>query len=143
MKRAFSVLLLMVLLTACDKDSNRRNVNPFLPEYGFSVAINTNLAQYHGLTVPMNPVAVNIDGAGISGLIVMKISDTDYRAWEASCPNQYPQACSKMTFEDGSLEAKCGCEGIKYNLITGLGGGAYTMKPYRYELSGENIRVYN
>lgn len=143
MKKLLSILLLLPILLACDKDSDRRNVNPFLPDYSFSVSINTNLAQYAGLRTPMNPVAVDIGGAGISGLIVMKISDTDYRAWEASCPNQYPQPCSKMTFEPAASECKCSCENFKYNLITGLGPGAYTMKPYRYEIQGEVVRIYN
>lgn len=143
MKKILSLVLLFPILLACNKDSDRRNVNPFLPEYNFSVTINTNFAQYAGLRTPMNPVAVDINGAGISGLIVMKISDTDYRAWEAACPNQYPSACSKMTFEPGQLESECSCESFKYNLITGLGGGSYTLKPYRYEIQGEQIRVYN
>lgn len=141
MKKTFALLLLPVLL-ACSKDSEKRNVNPFLPDYSFSVSINRSLPQYQGLNTPINPVAVNVEGAGISGLIVMKISDTDYRAWEASCPNQYPTSCSKMSIKN-STTVKCSCEDFEYSLFTGVGGGSYTMKPYKYELQGTTIRIYN
>lgn len=143
MKKLLSLLLLLPIFLACDKDSDKRNVNPYLPDYSFSVSINTNLAQYAGLRTPINPVAIDIEGAGISGLIVMKISDTDYRAWDAACPNQYPEACSKLTFENAATEATCGCENNTFNLITGVGQGSYTLKSYRYEIQGEVIRVYN
>ena len=143
MKKVISLLLLLPLLFACDKDSNRRNNNPFLPDYSFSVSINMNLPQYNGLTNPITPVAIDIEGAGISGLIAMKISDTDYRIWEASCPNQYPSGCSKMTFEPGSTTITCSCEDFAYDIFSGVGGGTYTMKPYRYEIQGNVIRMYN
>jgi nitrite reductase/ring-hydroxylating ferredoxin subunit len=142
MKKILSLLLVLPLFFACDKDSDKRNVNPFLPEYSFSVSINTALPQYSGLNSPINPVYVDVEGAGVSGLIVMKISDTDYRAWEASCPNQFPESCSKMTIKNNTT-AKCGCENFEYSLLTGVGGGSYTMRPYRYEIQGSVIRVYN
>lgn len=146
MKRLLYALLLLPLLlfTAnCDKDSNRRNVNPYLPQYSFSVSINMNLPQYASLRTPMNPVSVNLEGAGISGLIVMRVSDTDYRCWEAACPNQYPTPCSRMTFDPGDINCECSCENFNYSLLTGIGGGSYTMQPYRYEIQGDVIRVYN
>ncbi|SCY75992.1 hypothetical protein [Flavobacterium caeni] len=142
MKKTISLWLLASVFLACDKDSNTRNVNPYLPEYSFSVSINTSLPQYSGLNSPINPVPVDIEGAGVSGLIVMKVSDTDYRAWEAACPNQYPTACSKMSIKNATT-AQCSCENFEYNLLTGVGGGGYTMRPYRYEIQGSVVRIYN
>ncbi len=143
MKKFLFLLLFLPIFLACNKDSDNRNVNPYLPDYSFSVSVNTNLAQYAGLRTVANPVAVDIEGAGISGLIVLKMSDTDYRAWDAACPNQYPEACSKLHFETAAIEAECSCENNKFNLITGLGDGAYTLKSYRYEIQGQVIRIYN
>ncbi|HMI07982.1 MAG TPA: hypothetical protein VK528_10580 [Flavobacterium sp.] len=141
MKKYVFILLLMPFLFSCDHDSDTRNTNPFIPDYSFSVTINMNLPAYSGLHSALNPVAVNIEGAGVSGLILMKISDTDYRAWEANCPNQYPSACSRLTIE--GTNAKCPCDGLVYSLFTGVGGGAYTMKPYRVEILSDALRVYN
>lgn len=140
MKKYLSVLLLVVVLVSCSKDSPK-NSNPYLPNYSFSVNINTSLPLYQGLRTPVNPVFIDIENAGISGIIAMKVSDTDYRAWEAACPSQYPTSCSRMTIE--STNAKCSCENYTYSLFTGVGNGAYTMKPYRVEIQGEVLRIYN
>ncbi len=140
MKKICLVLLMFAMLISCDKDSPR-NTNPFLPDYSFSVSINKNLPLYADLNSPINPVFIDIQNAGISGIIAMKISDTDYRAWEASCPNQYPAACSRMDID--GINAKCSCENFVYSLFTGVGGGQYTMKPYRVEVQGDIIRIYN
>jgi nitrite reductase/ring-hydroxylating ferredoxin subunit len=140
MKKICCVLLLFGLLVSCDKDSPR-NKNPYLPDYSFSVSINRSLPLYAGLNSPINPVFIDIQNAGISGIIAMKISDTDYRAWEASCPNQYPSACSRMSID--GVNAKCSCENFAYSLFTGVGGGQYTMKQYRVEILGNVLRIYN
>ena len=141
MKKYFFALLFLGLLLSCSKDTPRNN-NPYLPNYSFSVAINTNLPLYSGLNTPINPVFINEPNAGISGIIAMKISDTDYRAWEASCPNQYPSSCSTMAIDQGT-NAKCSCENFSYSLFTGTGNANYTMKAYRVEIQGNVLRIYN
>jgi len=140
MRKSIIGLLFVGLLASCSKDSPR-NSNPYLPDYSFSISLDTNLPLYNGLTTAINPVFINEPNAGISGIIVMKISDGDYRAWEASCPNQYPVACSKMAID--GLNAKCSCENFTYSLFTGVGGAGYTMKPYRVQAQGNIIRIYN
>ncbi len=132
----FSILLLL----SCS-ESSVRNKNPYLPDYAFSLLINTNLPLYSGLNSPVNPIIVTDTGSGVN-IIVMKVSASDYRAWDANCPNQYPTSCSKMSLI--GINAKCGCDNIEYSIFTGIGTGNYTMKPYRVEVSGGNsIRIYN
>lgn len=143
MKKYFTTAILFGLFISCSQDKNR-NVNPFLPDYSFSYPINLTLPSFFGLTTNINPVYLNAQGVGIKGIIVMRISDTEYRAWEAACPNQYPSDCSTMTIK--GLNAKCACDAKEYNLFTGVGtiDVQYTMKPYQVEvLNATNIRVYN
>ena len=132
--------LLTILLISC-ADGMQRNNNPYLPNYGFSITINKNLPLYSGLNSPINPIIIREQTAGISGIIAMKISDNDYRAWELSCPNQVPAACSVMTLN--GLNAKCSCDNFEYSLFTGIGNAPYTMKPYRVEILGDLIRISN
>lgn len=140
MKKYILLLTLFGLTLGCSKD-RIRNTNPYIPNYSFSLTINTNLPLYSGLNSPINPIVVTEPGTGVN-LILMKISDTDYRAWDANCPNQYPSSCSKMTIS--GINAKCPCDAIEYSLFTGVGTGEYTMKPYTVEVLGTNlIRVYN
>jgi len=143
MKKYILYLLVIPFFFCCSKDDNRRNTNPFLPDYSFSVQIDLNLPLYSNLNSPINPQIVHLETGGIKGLIVMKVSNTDYKVWEAACPNQYTtQDCSLMTLN--GVNAKCPCDDIEYSLFTGVGnGGSYALKAYRVEIQGKLLRVYN
>ncbi|EKT3966907.1 hypothetical protein SL054_001520 [Flavobacterium psychrophilum] len=136
----YSLLLIAILTLSCHKDSVV-NDNTYLPNYSFSVVINTSLPSYNNLNFPSNPVLITNAGAGIKGIVVMKVGNDDYRAYEASCPNQYPSDCSLMTLN--GINAKCPCDGKEYSLYTGVGSGQYPLKAYRVEVNGSNLRVYN
>lgn len=141
MKKYLYFALFTILFINCD-DNNKRNVNPFLPDYSFSFPINLNLPSFYGLRSNINPVYLSAQGLGVKGIVILRISDTEYRAWEAACPNQAPSDCSLLKIV--GLETKCDCDNQKYNIFTGVGTGQYTMKPYQVEiLNPENIRVYN
>ena len=143
MKKIMLFTAASLILLSCD-NSGTHYKNPYIPNYNFSIVIDENLPLYSGLKSPINPVYVNDGTSGVSGLLVMRVSETDYRAWEASCPNQYPTSCSTMSIS--GVNAKCSCEDYTYSLFTGIGttNEQYTMKPYRVEvLSSTSIRVYN
>ena len=144
MKKIVALLSIIVLFISCSSD-NVRYKNPYIPDYGFSITIDANLPLYSGLLSAVNPILITNENVGANGIIVMKISDTDYRAWEANCPNQYLSACSRMVIN--GVNAKCPCDEIEYSLFTGVGidgQGEYTMKPYRVDILGKNlIRVSN
>lgn len=141
MKNLLLALILLLFITGCSKDKVR-NTNPYLPDYSFNLTINTNLASYSKLNFNMQPLYINDGTSGIKGIIVMKVSDTDFRAWEASCPNQYPSDCSTMVIS--GLNAKCNCDNLEYSLFTGVGSGQYSMKAYRVEvLSPTSLVVSN
>lgn len=140
MKKAF-VLLTLVVIFACSESSTRYR-NPFLPNYSFSTTLNLNLPTFSGLNSNINPQRIPDNGIGVT-LIVMKVSATDYRAWDALCPNQYPTSCSIMQIN--GINAKCDCDDFEYSLFTGDGEGLeHTLKPYRVEvLEPKLIRIYN
>lgn len=143
MKKFLPAITLILLSISCTSD-RVRNRNPYIPNYNFSITINANLPTYSALRSAMNPMRIPDFGQN-PVLIVMKISDTDYRAWDANCPNQYPSTCSIMNLN--GVNAKCPCDDIEYSLFTGVsmdGTGEYTMKPYRVEIMGKDlIRISN
>jgi hypothetical protein len=142
MKRILPVFTAIILLLTACSESGTRYRNPYLPNYGFSMDINTNLPTYSGLNSPINPIIIPDNGSGIT-IIAMKISDTDYRAWDAHCPNQVPSSCSLMHIN--GVNAVCSCEDYEYSIFSGDGPqGDYPMKPYRVSVLGNNlIRIYN
>jgi nitrite reductase/ring-hydroxylating ferredoxin subunit len=144
MKKILALLFVITLVLSCTSD-NVRNQNPFIPNYNFSITIDANLPLFSGLQSPINPILITQENVGANGIIVMKISNTDYRAWEANCPNQFPSACSRMVIV--GVNAKCPCDDIEYSLFNGVGmdgQGDYTLIPYRVDILGPNlIRISN
>ena len=143
MKKYFLTFIIIGLLSSCDKESGRSNNNPYLPNYNFSATLNLNLPSYSGLNSNSNPTPITVDGD--IDILMMKISSTEYRAWNGNCPNQSPTACSRLSIS--GLTAKCNCEdAYEYDMYSGIGnnGASYTLVPYRVEVLGNNtIRVYN
>lgn len=138
MKRLFLILLFAVTLMGCDKE-NFNNRNPYIPNYGFSILINTNLPSYSQLTFASN--AIYYPNEGALGLIIFN-TGSGYKAYDAACPNQPISSCSTMTIN--GINAVCGCDDAEYNLFTGQAPNTeYPMKPYRVEVTGDVIRVYN
>lgn len=137
MKKYFSFLV-FISLFGCNEDFN--NNNPYLPNVNFSINIYTNLPDNNSLRFVNNPKIIY--GAGVQGIIVMRTGLGDsYVAYDASCPNQYPTTCSRLT--TSGITASCSCDAFSYNLSTGQGGQQYPLKPYRVEVVGSVIRVYN
>lgn len=142
MKKPYLFFLFLLLAMGCDKDSNRRTNNPFLPNYSFNAVLNLNLPSNNALLSNLNPIAITIDND--IDILIMKGTDNLYYAWNANCPNQSPTDCSRLTIS--GLNGKCNCEdAFLYNLFTGTAINAtYSMINYRVEVLGNNsIRVYN
>ena len=139
MKRYF-FLIFTIVLFSCSKDRQVNN-NPFLPNYPFTIDLNTSLPSYSQLQFASNPILITTPGIGIKGIIVMKVGENDYRAFEASCPNQIPSDCSLLTLD--GINAICPCDSKVYSLFTGLGNAPQPLKPYRVEVIGAVVRVSN
>ncbi len=148
--RSYLVLLLLVLVFACD--TNTTNRNPFLQEFSFRFDINTNLPLYSALTNEGSAIYIGNEQAGTRGIFVIKTlaSLNGYRAFEASCPNHVPNNCSTMTLDNSRNSVTCGCEDYNYTLFTGQllnapndGSRFYNMLEYRVNASGSVISVTN
>jgi nitrite reductase/ring-hydroxylating ferredoxin subunit len=148
--RSYLVLLLLVLVFACD--TNTTNRNPFLQEFSFRFDINTNLPRYSALTNEGSAIYIGNEQAGTRGIFVIKTlaSLNGYRAFEASCPNHVPNNCSTMTLDNSRNSVTCSCEDYNYTLFTGQllnapndGSRFYNMLEYRVNASGNVISITN
>ena len=131
----------LAFILSCDSDSYRYR-NRYLPDYNFSIEIDTNLPLYTPLNYTGNAVFINQAGIGINGIFVLN-TGSGFAAYEASCPNQELTDCSRMEL-DGVI-AVCPCDDVEYNLFSGQAQGQeYAMKPYRVQVLTETlIRVSN
>ncbi|MCF8321526.1 MAG: hypothetical protein K9I26_00100 [Flavobacterium sp.] len=143
MKKQLLLLVAFLSLFSCN-ESNFSNNNPYLPNYSFSIDINTNFPLYSNLKFPSN--AIFTSEVGVRGIIIFN-TGTGYTAFDAACPNQTLSFCSTMTIK--GINAVCSCDSAEYSLFSGqcIGtkceGKQYAMKQYRVEVSGNNLRVYN
>lgn len=142
MKQFFFFIISALLFFSCNKDEQINNNNPYLPNYPVNLQIDTNLPAYDRLKFVSNPKYINIAGAGVRGIIVMKVGEGLYNAFDAACPNQALSNCSTMTIN--GLNAVCPCDEKQYSLFNGLAAGAqYPMKQYRTSFNGTVISIYN
>jgi nitrite reductase/ring-hydroxylating ferredoxin subunit len=138
MKKYIMLFCAAFLLSSCSKDKINNN-NPYIPNYSFSVNIDTNLPIYNSLNFVSN--GKYIPEGGASGIIVFN-TGSGYAAFDAACPNQSLSTCSTMTVS--GINAVCSCDSTQYNLFSGQSPGKqFPMKPYRVELNGTIIHVYN
>lgn len=139
-------VLICLIFLACSNDEERSN--PFLADIGFNFDLNLNLPLYSPLTNIGNAVYVGNAGVGVRGVFVINTGFDLFRAFEASCPNHAPNACSTM--ESTGQVASCSCEDFEYNLLTGQqlnrpddGQRYYDMLEYRAVKSGNSVIISN
>lgn len=144
--RLLLLVFIILLSFSCSKDGENRN--PFLPDNNFSFDINLNLPLYSPLTNIGSAVLVESQGVGVRGVFVVNTGFDLFRAFEASCPNHAPSACSTM--ESNGQVATCSCEDFEYNLLTGQqlnrpddGTRYYDMLEYRAVKSGNSVIISN
>lgn len=140
MKKTLLFLLIIPFFIGCDGGSFN-NRNPYIPNYNFSIEVNTNLPLYNNLQFPSNAVKVFQANAPGNGIIIFN-TGSSYVAFDGSCPNQAISSCSSLTIN--GIEAVCPCDDAAYSLFTGQSPGLkYPLKQYRTEVSGSVIRVFN
>lgn len=140
MKKLVVILFLCSFLFSCD-GGNFNNRNPYLPNYAFSMQINTNLPLYNNLKFASNSVKVYPSNGPSRGVIVFN-TGSGFLAYDGACPNQDITSCSNLLIN--GIEVKCPCDDAVYNLFTGQSPGKeYPLKQYRVENNGDEIRVYN
>lgn len=134
------LILLAFILVIFSCDGGRVNYNnPNIPNYPVNLQLNLNLPQYSNLHYASNYVIV--DG-GARGIVVFNAGNS-YLAYDLACPNQSFSTCTSPMIITG-IEAKCTCDNSIYNLFSGQSTGQqYPMKPYRVEMSGGNLIIYN
>ncbi|MBC7524177.1 MAG: hypothetical protein H7239_07040 [Flavobacterium sp.] len=140
MKKILSFLILLTLIYSCHKDKYS-NENPYLPNYAFSIDINTSLPTYNNVTFASNAIKAYPGNGPSNGIIVFN-TGSGYNAFDGGCPNQNLTSCSALSIS--GINAKCSCDNALYNMFTGQAPGKqYPLKPYRVEVNGNIIRVSN
>jgi nitrite reductase/ring-hydroxylating ferredoxin subunit len=138
-RKILILLSFFPFLFGCDAGNINYN-NPNIPNYPVNLQLNLSLPQYSNLQFPSNHIVDYSQGA--RGIVVFN-TGSGYTAFDLACPNQsYASCTSPMTIN--GIDAKCVCDNASYSLFSGQSPGKqYPMKPYRVEISGGNLVIYN
>lgn len=142
MKKRLFYLFFLLLFLNCD-ENNINNFNPFLPNFQFSITIDTNLPSFISVTNPGNAIRV-FDASGPTNGIIVFNTGSGFTAFDGSCPNQAITDCSFLQIN--APNANCLCDDVSYSLFTGLALGTtveYPLKAYRVERNGTILRIFN
>tara|TARA_B100000795_G_scaffold252721_1_gene222459 strand:- start:241 stop:690 length:450 start_codon:yes stop_codon:yes gene_type:complete len=136
---------LFFFLLGCGTDEDSlRQYNPYLINPQVNITLNLNLPQYNDLNFPGGSAIIT--SQGIRGIVVYRLNEDLFTAFELSDPNHIPSDCSRMTIN--GIEATCPCpnEDNTYNIVTGehkTMPALYPMLGYRIERDGNTLRITN
>jgi len=137
MKRVYSFLFVLVLLTGCGKDTG------YIPEVGVNFSLPLTDPRLSRLSSPGG--AVLISGYGVAGLVLYRRTDNGYVAFDR-CSTVNPEQKCAVTLDDPTLTVTDQCSGAKFLLEDGSPVKAPAvrgLKQYTVAISGLNLHVTN
>ena len=145
MKKITLLFTLLFIIVGCGSDDDgARQDNPFLIDPQVNLTINLNLPQFNDLNFPGGSAIIT--NQGIRGIVVYRLNEDLFTAFELSDPNHQPNDCSRM--EVSGIEASCPCPDDEntYNIVTGQHNtmpNDFPMQTYRITRDGNSLRITN
>ena len=139
----YFITVVLICISCSDDD---RVDNPFLVDIQVNFTANLDLPQFDSLNFDNNTVIVDTDGVGIQGIIIHRVTEDLFLAYERSDPNRVPSECSALIVEGVTAISPCEDDDNSYSIITGQplsGGGQYGLKAYRIEKNDNLLIITN
>ncbi|MDG2080401.1 MAG: hypothetical protein P8J47_01300 [Bacteroidales bacterium] len=150
----FMSLLLLITINGCNKGS----VNPNIPRVVINITIDPNSTIYQPLNTPGGWLYLD-EQAGIyipygsQGVIVYRMSMTEFKAYERQSPDsrfeccdENMQNCAKLIVGGNYPFVKDTCNGNLYQLLDGslfTGEGLYPLIEYGAVYDGGLLHIFN
>ncbi len=139
MKNKYLIVLfsLGLIVTACKKKDN-------VPSVSVDVYLNLQLPQYINLQTPLNWIYYS--GAGNRGLIIYRISPSDFCILERTCtfdPEKSSAQVQVLSDNFSCIDSTCNS---KFSISDGsiLNGPAnQNLLQYNYDFDGVNLHIHN
>ena len=83
---------------------------------------------------------------GVSGIIVYRLNDYTFKAYDRACPYDWENPDSWLWVEDDGLMIYDSCCGSRFNILDGTvvnGPANLPLKYYRATFDGMLLRIYN
>ena len=136
------LMMLLIFATSCrDDDENER-----VPRIQTDITLNLNLPEYNIL---LNPGGWIYLTGGSRGIIVYRVSNDEFAAFDRHCTFNVPEACRVFVNEDSGITAKDTlCCGSVFEIITGNvveGPAQFALQSFRtqFNQNSDVLRIYN
>ena len=137
LKKIIFIFLLFPLLNSCNSDTNQ------LPDVLVDEVVYLATADIR-LQAPGGWAYIN---GGIRGIIIYRLNNTEFKAYERSCPHISPNDCTFLDVDDSGIKVVCRCDKTEFLLITGepLNGASHGLKTYNtfYDQSMDAVYIRN
>ncbi|MDL2231077.1 Rieske (2Fe-2S) protein [Bacteroidales bacterium OttesenSCG-928-L19] len=130
-------LFLLFFLGSCEY------VHETIPNVAVNITIQPNSAAYYQLNHYGGHVYLT---GGVSGIIVYRLNDNTFKAYDRACPHDWESYDSWLWVEDSGLTIYDSCCGSRFNIIDGTvinGPAVLPLKYYRANYDGMTLRIRN
>lgn len=132
-------LFLTIVLSGCTKEQQQNDI----PVVEVNFVVNPNSTEYLELNAVNGWVYVT---GGYRGIILVRISLNEFKAFERACPYDWEQADARIEVESSSITAMCPHCKSKFILLDGSpfeGPSPYPLKQYQAMYDGNLLFVSN
>lgn len=136
----FGVALVLSLLQGCSDDDNP------VPNVSFTAYIDIHLPDYSGVVFTVNRDRYG-NQIGVSGIIVYRLSEMEFYAFERYCPHDKKLTCRVTVGNENSM-ARCSCCQSEFLILSPTGDvvsgpSNWGLKRYRTRIEGSYLVVSN
>ncbi len=140
MKKVIFAFITILVFSNCSSDFQNNDILPYVQ---VNETIDLNLPEFVDLNVPGNWA---YGRGGLKGIIIYRLNNTSFKAFERAAPHIQLSACSQMVVEN-SLIMKCPCDDSEFQIINGAprtSGITYSAREYLVtNLNGTILRITN
>ena len=130
----------ILFLSGCSKDEHP------VPNVSFTAYIDIYLPDYAGTVFTVNRDRYG-NQIGVAGVIVYRLSDVEFYAFERYCPHDQKISCKVTLAEDNSV-AICNCCKSEFLVLSPSGDvvsgpSKYGLKYYKTRIDGPYLVIFN
>ncbi|GAA4158233.1 hypothetical protein GCM10022217_19190 [Chryseobacterium ginsenosidimutans] len=149
MKKTFSILSIITLLIfnnlCINSCGSREDTVSCFPSNPINVTLNLNLPAYYSLNQVGGWVYINEQQSGTRGLIVVRASDTTFKAYDRNAPHTCPDNNTTLEVQD-NIRIICPKDNAQWILLTGQPTAVANVPPktypYNYDPAGKILNIY-
>ena len=140
MKKYILVIITLIFFSNC---TNNAQNNDILPHVQVNETVNLSLPEGQDLNVPGGWTTIQ---GGLSGIIVYRINQDQFKAFERAAPHIPMSGCSQLVVEN-NIRMRCPCDDSEFNILNGApltDGVSYSAREYLVtNLNGSVLRITN